>query len=51
MRHSFVSLLDDADVPVEKISRLVGHADATTTETVYRFQIRPVIQGGARSWT
>jgi integrase len=47
MRHSFVSLLDDADVPVEKISRLVGHADTTTTETVYRFQIRPVIQDGA----
>jgi integrase len=47
MRHSFVSLLDDADVPVEKISRLVGHADTSTTETVYRFQIRPVIQDGA----
>lgn len=47
MRHSFVSLLDDANVPIEKISRLVGHADTTTTETVYRFQIRPVIQDGA----
>ena len=47
LRHSFVSLLDDADVPIEKISRLVGHADTTTTETVYRFQIRPVIQDGA----
>jgi integrase len=47
LRHSFVSLLNDADVPVEKISRLVGHADTTTTETVYRFQIRPVIQDGA----
>jgi len=47
LRHSFVSLLDDANVPIEKISRLVGHADTTTTETVYRFQIRPVIQDGA----
>ena len=47
LRHSFVSLLDDATVPIEKISRLVGHADTTTTETVYRFQIRPVIQDGA----
>ena len=42
-----MSLLDDANVPIEKISRLVGHADTTTTETVYRFQIRPVIQDGA----
>ena len=33
LRHSFVSLLDDANVPIEKISRLVGHADTTTTET------------------
>ena len=47
LRHSFVSLLDDANVPIEKISRLVGHADTTTTETVYRFQIRPVIQDAA----
>ncbi len=47
LRHSFVSLLDDANVPVERISRLVGHADTATTETVYRFQIRPVIQDGA----
>jgi len=47
LRHSFVSLLADASVPIEKISRLVGHADTTTTETVYRFQIRPVIQDGA----
>ena len=29
LRHSFVSLLDDANVPIEKISRLVGHAGTT----------------------
>jgi integrase len=34
-------------VPLERISRLVGHSDTTTTETVYRHQIRPVVQGGA----
>jgi hypothetical protein len=34
-------------VPLERMSRLVGHSDTTTTETVYRHQIRPVIQGGA----
>ncbi|MEV0445376.1 tyrosine-type recombinase/integrase [Streptomyces spectabilis] len=46
-RTSFVSLLSDAGVPLEEISRLVGHSNQTTTETVYRKQIRPVIQTGA----
>ena len=45
LRHSFVSLLSDADVPIEHISRLVGHS--STTETIYRKQIRPVIVHGA----
>ena len=47
LRHSFVSLLSDAGVPVEQISRLVGHSGTTTTETVYRKQICPVITEGA----
>ncbi len=47
LRHSFVSLLSDHDVPVEEIARLVGHAATATTEKVYRKQIRPVIQSGA----
>ena len=50
LRHSFVSLLSDAGVPVEKIARLAGHIGTTTTETVYRHQIRqirPVVTGGA----
>jgi integrase len=47
LRQSFVSLLSDAKVPVEVISRLVGHRSTTVTETVYRKQLRPVIQGGA----
>jgi len=47
MRHSFVSLLSDAGVPVEDISRLVGHSGTSVAETVYRHQIRPVIRRGA----
>jgi site-specific recombinase XerD len=47
LRHSFVPLLSDAGVPIEQISRLVGHSGTTTTETVYRKQIRPVITEGA----
>lgn len=47
LRHSFVSLMSDAGVPIEKIARLVGHTGTATTETVYRKQIRPVVVGGA----
>jgi integrase len=47
LRHSFVSLMSDAGVPIEQIARLVGHTGTTTTETIYRKQIRPVVTGGA----
>jgi len=47
LRHSFVSLLSDARVPIESISRLVGHRSTMVTETVYRKQLRPLIEGGA----
>lgn len=47
LRHSFVSLMSDAGVPLEHIARLVGHSGTATTETVYRQQIRPVIIEGA----
>ncbi len=33
--------------PTEEIARLVGHTDTTTTERVYRHELRPVIQTGA----
>jgi integrase len=46
LRHSFVSLLSDAGVPLEDISRLVGHSGTSVTDLVYRHQIRPVIQTG-----
>jgi integrase len=49
LRHSFVSLLSDAGVPIEQIARLVGHSDTTTTETIYRKQIRPVVVDGAQA--
>ncbi len=47
LRHSFVSLLSDSGVPIEKISLLVGHSGTSVTEQVYRHQIRPVLQDGA----
>jgi hypothetical protein len=43
-----VSLLSDKGVPLEQIARLVGHTGGSTvTETVYRKQLRPVINDGA----
>jgi integrase len=47
LRHSFVSLLSDSGVPIEEISRLVGHSSTAVTEQIYRHQIRPVVQAGA----
>ena len=41
---SFVSLLSDQRVPLEVISRLVGHRSTTVTETVY---CRPLHQADA----
>jgi hypothetical protein len=34
-------------VPIEEISRLVGHKSTLVTEVVYRKQLRPIIQSGA----
>ena len=47
LRHSFVSVLSDAGIPVEQISQLVGHRGKTVTELVYRYLLRPVLQAGA----
>ncbi|MFD1934715.1 MULTISPECIES: tyrosine-type recombinase/integrase [Nonomuraea] len=47
LRHSFVSLLSDNGIPIDEISRLVGHSSTAVTELIYRKQIRPVLQGGA----
>jgi hypothetical protein len=48
MRHSFVSLLSDSEVPVQTIARLLGQAGGSqVTEAVYLKQIRPILLGGA----
>jgi hypothetical protein len=47
LRHSFVSLLSDHGLPLEEISRLVGHSSTSATEVVFRKQIRPVVELGA----
>ncbi|WP_308169999.1 tyrosine-type recombinase/integrase [Acrocarpospora catenulata] len=50
LRHSFVSLLSDNGLPLEEISRLVGHSSTAVTEAVYRKQIRPVLQPEPWLW-
>lgn len=47
LRHTFVSISCDNDVPIEKIADLVGHRTTVVTQTVYRHQLRPVIDTGA----
>ncbi|MFI7058637.1 tyrosine recombinase XerC [Streptosporangium canum] len=49
MRHSFVSLLSESGIPLENISRLVGHRDTSVTETVYRKQLRPMLPEGTEA--
>lgn len=46
-RHTFVSLMAYAGVREELIADLVGHQRTSTTRTVYRHQLRPVITAGA----
>jgi integrase len=47
LRHTFVSIMSAGGVPVEEIARLVGHKQTSTTELVYRRELRPVITTGA----
>lgn len=47
LRHTFVPILSDRGAPIELIADLVGHKDITTTRTVYRHQLKPVITEGA----
>jgi integrase len=49
LRHSFVSIMSNAGVPLEDIARLVGHRSTTVTEAVYRKQLRPLITEGAEA--
>jgi integrase len=47
LRHAFVSIMSAGGVPVEEIARVAGHKQTSTTELVYRRELRPVITTGA----
>jgi integrase len=48
LRHSFVSLMSAGGAAVEEIAKVVGHSDTSTTERIYRHELRPIIQTGAK---
>ena len=47
LRHTFVSIMSAGGVPVEEIARVAGHKQTSTTELVYRRELRPVITTSA----
>ena len=47
LRHTFVSVLSASGVPVENIAMLAGHDRTSTTELVYRHEIRLALTQGA----
>lgn len=47
-RHTFVSVLSDAGVDIEKIADAAGHANSTVTRTVYRHQLTDTVSDAAR---
>lgn len=47
MRHTFLSVLSANRVPVESIALLAGHDRTSTTELVYRHELRPALTQGA----
>ena len=47
LRHTFVSIMSAGGVPVEEIAPVTGHKQTSTTELVYRRELRPVITTGA----
>jgi integrase len=49
LRHTFVSIMSDSNVPVEEIADLVGHKGTLVTERVYRHQLKSVIIKGAET--
>ncbi len=46
LRHSFVSILSAKKLPIEEISKLVGHSSVTITERVYQKQIQTEVETG-----
>lgn len=46
-RHTNTSVMSAEEVPLEEVSRTLGHSGTAVTELVYRHELRPVIQTAA----
>jgi integrase len=46
-RHTFVSVLSDSGVDIEKIADAVGHINSTVTKSTYRHQIADKVTAAA----
>ncbi|MDQ3384306.1 MAG: hypothetical protein M3519_11080 [Actinomycetota bacterium] len=49
LRHSLVSLTSGHGIPLEEISRIVGHSGTAVTEAVCRPELPPVIRTPGRA--
>ena len=47
LRHTGISLLSLAGLPIEEVARIAGHSTTVTTQRVYRRELRPVLAAGA----
>jgi len=47
MRHTAVSLLSEAGVPLEQIADLLGHRDTRMVLLTYRHTVVPVVDGAS----
>jgi site-specific recombinase XerD len=48
LRHTFVSIMSESGMPIERIADLVGHTGGSrVTEQIYRQQVKPVLTEGA----
>jgi integrase len=43
-RHTYTSVMSAGEVPLEEVSRTLGHSSTVVTEQIYRHELRPVIQ-------
>ena len=49
LRHAKASLMLTAHVPIEMLSKLLGHSNPTTTRNIYAHVLRPLVDEAKRA--
>jgi integrase len=49
LRHANASLMLSAHVPMEMLSKLLGHSNPTTTRNIYAHVLKPLIDEAKRA--